>query len=60
MKLNDIDFDLLNDNEMKQLCIKYKLIKTQTELNNIKRTEMLKLLKNFMLIKMRNYGKGRF
>jgi hypothetical protein len=56
MKLNDIDFNLLNDNEIKQLCIKYKLIKTQTELNNIKRAEMLKLLKFFMLIKMKNYG----
>ena len=25
MKLNDIDFDKLSDNELKGLCIKYKM-----------------------------------
>ena len=26
MKLNDIDFDKLSDNELKALCIKYRMI----------------------------------
>ena len=26
MKLNDIDFDKLSDNELKGICLKYKII----------------------------------
>ena len=58
MKLNDIDFDKLNDNELKGLCIKYKLI-DPSKINLYQRKQLLDLIKRFLVHKLKNYGQRR-
>ena len=58
MKLNDIDFNSLSDNELKGLCLKYKLIAPQNY-NNFNRQELLKTIKHFLITKLNNYGQRR-
>ena len=47
MKLNDIDFDKLSDNELKGLCIKYKIIDPQ-KINLYKRNQLLEIIKKLI------------
>ena len=56
MKLNDIDFNKLSDNELKALCIKYKMVESQN-ISNISRKESLDLIKKFLERKLKVYGK---
>ena len=58
MKLNNIDFDKLSDNELKQLCLKYKLIDPQ-KINLYQRNHLDKIIRSFVLTKLKNYGKRR-
>ena len=45
MKLNEIDFDLLSDKELIQICIKYELIKIQ-DIKLLTRKDILHIIKN--------------
>ena len=56
MKLNNIDFDKLSDNELKQLCLKYKLIDPQ-KINLYQRNNLDKIIRSLFLTKLKNYGK---
>ena len=58
MKLNNIDFDKLTDNELKQLCLKYKLIDPQ-KINLYQRNHLDKIIRSFVLSKLKNYGQRR-
>ena len=58
MKLNDIDFDKLSDNELKGLCIKYKIVDPQ-KINAYSRSQILELIKRFLVHKLKNYGQRR-
>ena len=59
MKLNNIDFDKLTDNELKQLCLKYKLIDPQ-KINFYQKNPFYnKIIKWFVLTKLKNYGHRR-
>ena len=40
MKLNNIDFNKLSDNELKGLCLKYKLV-DPTKINLYQRNQLL-------------------
>ena len=58
MKLNDIDFDKLSDNELKGLCIKYKIVDPQ-KINQYKRSQLLELIKRYLVHKLKNYGQRK-
>jgi len=58
MKLNDIDFDKLSDNELKGLCLKYRLV-SREQINLYQRKQLLKIIKNFLIQKLKNYGQRR-
>ena len=58
MKLNNIDFNKLSDDELKNLCLKYKLINPQ-KINLYKRNHLDKIIREFVLFKLKNYGKRR-
>ena len=55
MKLNEIDFNLLNDKELISICLKYNLIKRE-EISNYTRSDILKIIKNWLSLKLRSYG----
>jgi hypothetical protein len=55
MKLNEIDFNLMSDDELKKLCFKYKILPIH-ELNTKSRKELLKLIKDYIEKKLKNYG----
>jgi len=58
MKLNDIDFDKLSDNELKALCIKYKMVEGHN-ISTISRKESLVLIKSFLERKLKVYGQKK-
>ena len=58
MKLNDIDFDKLSDNELKGLCIKYKIVDPQ-KINQYQRNQLLEIIKKYLVHKLKNYGQRR-
>ena len=58
MKLNDIDFDKLSDNELKALCIKYKMVEPH-KISTISRKESLELIKEFLERKLKVYGQKK-
>jgi len=55
MKLNEINFDLLNDKELVQISLKYKII-TQEQISSLTRKKLLLLLKDYIHKKMSVYG----
>lgn len=56
MKLNNIDFNLLSNEDLKKIIIKYELHKN----NKIKsREDMIKLIKEFILQKMNKYKNNK-
>ena len=58
MKLNEIDFDLMNDNELVLICLKYKLL-SKDEIRKKTRKEILLIIKSFIQKKLQNYGKKK-
>jgi len=58
MKLNDIDFDKLSDNELKGICLKYKIIDSQ-QINLCQRSKLLEVIKKWLEYKLKNYGQRR-
>ena len=52
MKLNNIDFDKLTDNELKQLCLKYSLIDPQ-KINLYQRNHLDKIIRIFCFNKIK-------
>ena len=55
MKLNEINFDLLSDQELISLCLKYKIIEKE-KLSQITRTNLLLIIKDFLKKKLEVYG----
>ena len=58
MKLNDIDFDKLSDNELKALCIKYSMV-NENEVMSINRKQSLNLIRQFLERKLKVYGQKK-
>ena len=58
MKLNEIDFNLLSDRELIGICLKYKLIERE-KISGSNRNDLLLLIKNFLEIKLKNYGQKK-
>ena len=58
MKLNDIDFDKLSNNELKGICLKYKIIDPQ-KINLCQRSKLLEIIKKWLEYKLKNYGQRR-
>ena len=52
MKLNEIDFNKLNNNELKYIIHKYKL---SNDTNNLSRDKSLQIIKTFIISKMNKY-----
>ena len=52
MKLNEIDFNKLNKNELKYIIHKYKL---SNDTNNLSRDKSLQIIKTFIISKMNKY-----
>ena len=55
MKLNELDFDKLSDNDLIQLCLKYKIL-DKSEISNTTRKELLIIIKNYIQKKLQVYG----
>jgi hypothetical protein len=58
MKLNDIDFNKLSDNELKALCIKYKMIDANN-ISQVNRQQSLNLIRQFLERKLKVYGQKK-
>ena len=58
MKLNEIDFDKLSNNELIHLCLKYKIIEKK-EIPNKTRGEILELIKTYLQKKLKAYGEKK-
>ena len=58
MKLNNIDFNKLSDNELKGLCLKYKLV-DPNKINHYQRNQLLQIIKKWLESKLKNYGQRR-
>ena len=56
MKLNEINFDLLSDQELISLCLKYKIVEKE-KLSQTTRSDLLKIIKIFLKKKLEVYGK---
>ena len=56
MKLNDIDFDVLSNDDLKQIIIKYKLYQN-TKIKN--REDMISVIKEFIILKMNKYKNNK-
>ena len=52
MKLNNIDFDVLSNDDLKKIIIKYKLHQN-TKIRN--REDMIRVIKEFIILKMNKY-----
>ena len=52
MKLNEIDFNKLDDNDLKQLGLKFKII-NEIEANQLPRNELLFKIKSFIILKIK-------
>ena len=59
MKLNEIDFDLMSNNELILICLKYKIIEKE-QINSKTRKDILLLIKNFIKKKITNLRKKRY
>jgi len=55
MKLNEINFDLLSDKELIQVCLKYKMIKRE-DIPKTTRKELLLIIKKYLQKKLQVYG----
>ena len=58
MKLNEIDFDKLSDQELIQLCLKYKIL-DKTKIPKTTRKEILSIIKVFLKKKLQVYGEKK-
>ena len=55
MKLNEINFDLLSNQELISLCLKYKIIEKE-KIPETTRTNLLLIIKDFLKKKLEVYG----
>lgn len=55
MKLNELDFDKLSDNDLIQLCLKYKIL-DKSEISKTTRKELLIIIKKYIQKKLQLYG----
>jgi len=58
MKLNEIDFDKLSDNELVNICLKYKIIEKE-KLPETTRKQLLFIIKEFLKKKLLVYGQKK-
>ena len=58
MKLNEINFDLLSDQELIVLCLKYKIIEKE-DISKTTRKELLNIIKGFLQKKLHVYGQRK-
>ena len=58
MKLNELDFDKLSDNDLIQLCLKYKII-DKSQISKTTRKELLIIIKNYIQKKLQVYGQKK-
>jgi hypothetical protein len=58
MKLNEIDFEKLSDNELVHLCLKYKIIDKE-KLRKTTRKDLLLIIREFLEKKLRVYGEKK-
>jgi hypothetical protein len=58
MRLNDIDFDRLTDEELVGLCLKYKIIES-SEIPKVNRKILLEKIKDFLKRKLSVYGQKK-
>ena len=58
MKLNEIDFNLLSDKELINICIKYQLINIEG-IKDLTRKEVLHIIKNWVHKKLQTYGQNK-
>ena len=56
MKLNNIDFDVLSNDDLKKIIIKYKLHQN-TKIRN--REDMIRVIKEFIILKMNKYKNNK-
>ena len=54
MKLNDIDLNLLSEDDLRRLCLKYDIITIQ-EVNSFDKERLLKETRSFIIHKMKKY-----
>ena len=59
MKLNELDFDKLSDNDLIQLCLKYKIL-DKSEISNTTRKELLIIIKNYIQKKITSLWTKKF
>ena len=52
------DFNKLTDNELKAICLKYKIIDPQ-KINLCQRSKLLEVIKKWLEYKLKNYGQRR-
>jgi len=58
MKLNEINFDLLSDQELIMICLKYKIIEKE-DISKTTRKELLNIIKGFLQKKLNVYGQRK-
>ena len=58
MKLNNIDFDKLTDNELRAISVKYKLV-DPNKVHMYSRKQLLMIMKKWLEHKLKNYGQRR-
>ena len=58
MKLNEIDFNLLNNKELVIICLKYNLIKKEN-ISQYSRDDILNIIKIWLSKKLKNYGQKK-
>ena len=58
MKLNEIDFNLLSNKELIEICIRYKLIKLE-EVQYLTRKDILQIIKKWVHNKLQVYGQNK-
>ena len=58
MRLNDINFDLLNDKELVIKCLKNKIIE-RDQILNLTRKDLLRIIKEYIKKKLQVYGQRR-
>ena len=58
MKLNEIDFDLLSNKELVEICLKYKLLEKE-QIVRSSRKDILQIIKQWVHKKLQVYGQNK-
>ena len=58
MKLNEIDFDLLSNKELVEICLKYKLLEKE-QIVRSSRKDILQIIKQWIHKKLQVYGQNK-